>query len=98
MLLEMKAKGEDLSTHYKQAFDYWIQSVPHRPRYVLLCNFDEFWIYDFDLQLDEPVDQVKLTDLIERYSSLNFLFPQPKPPIFKNDLIAVTRGCGFRKF
>jgi hypothetical protein len=93
LLIEMKTKGEDLSEHYKQAFDSWVQSVPHRPRYVVLCNFDEFWIYDFDLQLDEPVDQLKTADLIERYSALNFLFPQPKKPIFKNDLIAVTRSA-----
>src|SRR5207245_2632827 len=42
LLLEMKAKNEDLTLHYKQAFDYWVQSVPNRPRYVILCNFDEF--------------------------------------------------------
>jgi hypothetical protein len=94
LLLEMKTKGEDLESHYKQAFDYWVQSVPHRPRYVVLCNFDEFWIYDFDLQLDEPLDIVKTLELADRYSALNFLFPEPKEPIFKNDLIAVTRAAG----
>ena len=54
-LLEMKkAGGEKLQRHYRQAFDYWLQLVPHRPRYVILCNFDEFWVYDFDAQLEEP--------------------------------------------
>jgi len=61
-LLEMKKRGEHLAKHYQQAFDYWIKSVPHRPRYVVLCNFDEFWIYDFDLQIDEPVDKVHIDD------------------------------------
>jgi len=93
LLLEMKTRGEDLQSHYKQAFEYWVLSVPHRPRYVVLCNFDEFWIYDFDLQLDEPLDSVKTVDLVNRYSALNFLFPEPKEPIFKNDLIAVTRAA-----
>jgi len=59
----MKKRGENLRLHYTQAFDYWIHSVPHRPRYVVLCNFDEFWIYDFDRQVGEPVDLVRLQEL-----------------------------------
>src|SRR5688572_28591900 len=46
VLIEMKRRGESLTNHYQQAFDYWVRAVPHRPRYVVLCNFDEFWIYD----------------------------------------------------
>src|SRR4051812_6871910 len=48
VLLEMKKRGEKLQRHYSQAFEYWLGAVPQRPRYVVLCNFDEFWIYDFD--------------------------------------------------
>ena len=62
-----------------------------RPRYIVLCNFDEFWIYDFDYQMDEPVDRVPLADLTLRYTALNFLFPEAKEPQFQNDLVAVTR-------
>ena len=91
LLIEMKKRGENLFHHYKQAFDYWIHAVPNRPRYVVLCNFDEFWIYDFDKQLDEPVDIVPLADLPLRYTALNFLFPHDPPPIFGNDLEAVSR-------
>ena len=58
LLIEMKKRGEKLQRHYTQAFEYWLQLVPHRPKYVVLCNFDEFWIYDFDLQLNDPVDIV----------------------------------------
>lgn len=60
VLIEMKKRGERLSLHYRQAFEYWLNAVPNRPRYVILCNFDEFWIYDFDRQLDEPVDTIPL--------------------------------------
>lgn len=42
VLIEMKRRGEDLDKHYRQAFDYWTRIVPNRPRYVMLCNFDEF--------------------------------------------------------
>ena len=91
LLLEMKSRGEKLQKHYQQAFDYWLAAVPDRPRYVLLCNFDEFWIYDFNIQLHEPVDQVALGDLIDRYEAFNFLFPEERKPQFNNDRVAVTR-------
>ena len=42
VLFEMKSRGEKLSRHYQQTFDYWLNLVPHRPPYVVLCNFDEF--------------------------------------------------------
>src|SRR5436190_12021993 len=75
VVLEMKKRGEKLDLHYQQAFEYWLNAVPNRPRYMVLCNFDEFWIYDFDRQLHEPMDRVKTTELLERYTPLNFLFP-----------------------
>ena len=59
----MKKLGESLDKHYSQAFDYWTRLVPDRPRYVILCNFDEFWIFDFNLQIDEPVDKVAVSEL-----------------------------------
>ena len=62
-LIEMKKAGTDLSKAYRQAFDYWVMAVPDRPRYVVLCNFDEFWIYDFNQQLDAPMERLPLADL-----------------------------------
>jgi hypothetical protein len=91
VLIEMKKRGSKLALHYKQALDYWVNSAPHRPRYVVLCNFDSFWIYDFENQVDQPVDVVLIEDLPKRYTALNFLFPDSPDPIFGNDLVAVTR-------
>lgn len=91
LLLEMKKGGEKLQRHYQQAFEYWLHAVPNRPRYVVLCNFDEFWIYDFDQQLNDPIDKVSLAQLAERYTALNFLFPDDRRPLFGNDRVAVTR-------
>lgn len=91
VLIEMKSAGEKLNLHYQQAFDYWIAAVPNRPRYVVLCNFKEFWVYDFDKQLDEPVDKVTLQELPQRYTALNFLFPDNPEPIFNNDREEVSR-------
>ena len=91
VLIEMKSRGEHLEKHYRQAFEYWIGLVPDRPRHVVLCNFDEFWVYDFNTQLDSPVDSVTLEELPYRYTALNFLFPHDPPPLFGNDKVKVTR-------
>ena len=91
VLIEMKRRGEDLRRHYRQAFDYWVRLVPDRPRYAVLCNFDEFWVYDFETQMDTPVDQVPLAELPTRFGPLAFLFPSHDRPVFGNDHEEVTR-------
>ncbi|MBE9169202.1 class I SAM-dependent DNA methyltransferase [Pleurocapsales cyanobacterium LEGE 06147] len=91
VLIEMKKQGEDLGKHYRQAFNYWTRIVPNRPRYVMLCNFDEFWIYDFDNQIDEPVDIVTLKNLPARTSAFGFMGLEPKNPVFQNNQVEVTQ-------
>jgi type II restriction/modification system DNA methylase subunit YeeA len=91
VLIEMKKQGEDLGKHYRQAFDYWTRIVPNRPRYVMLCNFDEFWIYDFDNQIDEPVDRVAITNLPERASAFGFMGVEETIPIFANNQVEITQ-------
>jgi hypothetical protein len=91
VVIEMKKRGTDLSKHYRQAFDYWMRLVPNRPRYAVLCNFDEFWVYDFDTQFDAPVGMVSLDDLPTAYGPLNFMFPGDVAPIFGNHHETVTR-------
>ena len=104
VLIEMKKRGTDLSKHYRQAFDYWTRLVPGRPRYVILCNFDEFHIYDFETQMDSPVGCVTLVELPEHFGPLAFLFPGQPKPTFDNDRVAVTREAAdcladcFKKF
>src|ERR1017187_10537812 len=103
VLIEMKKRGTDLQKHYRQAFDYWTRLVPNRPRYVVLCNFDEFRVYDFDTDLDTPKDTLALKDLPARWGPLAFLSPGSPKPTFEHDREKVTRaaadclaGC-FRK-
>ncbi len=91
VLIEMKSRGEKLSRHYQQTFDYWLNLVPHRPPYVVLCDFDEFWIYDFNTQLQEPLEKIKISELRERHSALNFLYPKRSVPIFGNNWVEVSR-------
>ena len=80
VLIEMKKRGEALQKHYQQAFSYWQRLVPNRPQYVILCNFDEFWIYDFDFDIDEPVDIITLDEFVDRKQNFSFLLPVPKKP------------------
>jgi hypothetical protein len=84
VLIEMKSRGKKLHRHYDQLFDYWTHIVPHRPPFAILCNFDEFWIYDFNIQLFDPVEKIALADLPARAEALAFLLekaldlPQPR--------------------
>src|SRR5690606_25398208 len=91
VLIEMKKRGEDLSRHLSQAFEYWLRLTPGRPRYVVLCNFDELRIYDFDQDLNEPQDTLKLLELPERWGPLAFLFPTREEPQFRVNREKVTR-------
>src|SRR6266581_1598018 len=49
---------------------------------IVLCNFDEFQVYDFATPLDTPDDTVKLTELPDRWPPFAFLFPTNEKPIF----------------
>ena len=91
VLIEMKSRGKKLERQYDQIFDYWTHIVPHRPPFVILCNFDEFWIYDFNQQLFDPVEKIALADLPHRAEALAFLLPKPRKPLFNNNRVEVTR-------
>ncbi|MBI1282496.1 MAG: N-6 DNA methylase [Anaerolineaceae bacterium] len=92
VLIEMKKRGEDLSKHHQQAFGYWSYLTPH-PRYMVLCNFDEFWVYDMERQVSDPMGKVPVDKLAEDWGPLAFLFPEPESPVFNKefDLIEITQ-------
>jgi hypothetical protein len=91
LLFEMKKRGEKLQRHYDQMRDYWHDVYP-KPKYAILCNFDEIWIYDFYTQ-SEPVDKLKTIDLPRRYTALNFMLKEEKKPLFQNDKENVSRAA-----
>ncbi len=91
VLIEMKSRNENLEKHYDQAFDYWTHIVPRRPPYVILCNFDQFWIYDFNQQLFDPVDRLLLRDLPSKRLHSRLPPPGTRKPIFGNNRVEVTR-------
>ncbi len=98
-LIEMKKRGEDLRKHYVQLEEYW-KSLDSRvrPRYAILCDFDEIWIFDFHTQFYDPVDVVKIDELpSERHNALSFLSPgHYKAPVFKNNRVEVTKDAAFQ--
>jgi SAM-dependent methyltransferase len=96
VLIEMKQRGYPLEKAYDQLFEYWQLIVPNRPAFAILCNFDAFWIYDFNTQLFDPVDRVPVAKLAENLSPFNFLLPTPKKPIFDNNRVEVTRKAADR--
>lgn len=93
VLIEMKSRGEKLEKHYDQLFYYWSHIVPKRPPFAILCNFDELWIYDFNEQLFDPVDRIRISELPKRYLSLGFLFRHQVKPLFENNRVTVTRNA-----
>lgn len=94
VLIEMKKKEiKDLEYHLKQARDYWDNLKPsidigpgcRKPRYVILCNFERFVIYDeFN-----KVDEVTIDELPERYTCMSFL--EGNTPIFNNNTESVSK-------
>ncbi len=92
ILIEMKSKGEDLSKtkHFSQLKRYWFNLTP-KTKYAVLCNFNEFWIYDFNVQVDTPVDKLKIVDIANRWTALSFLSKKPTTPLFGNNQIEITK-------
>ena len=94
VLIEMKKKEiKDLESHLPQARDYWDNLKPtidigpgcRKPRYVILCNFERFVIYDeFN-----KVDEVTIDELPERYTCMSFL--EGNTPIFNNNTESVSK-------
>lgn len=77
VLFEMKSCGVNLATAGVQLFTYWINLTPNKPRYAVSCNFDEFWIYDFNLVLDRPLFVIPTYLLADNYTCFSFMFNEP---------------------
>lgn len=98
VLIEMKKRAEkNLEVHFPQVRDYWIEMNPEKvigpraqkPKYILLCNFDRFIIY----QHLTRVDEISIDEVVDRASAFNFLLPEPKEPIFHNNVAAISQDA-----
>ncbi len=98
VLIEMKKRGENLKKHYTQLEEYWKSLESNvRPRYAILCNFDEFWIFDFHDQYYDPVDKLPVEELTgNRRAALEFLVPDStRDPVFQDNRVQVTKEAAF---
>jgi SAM-dependent methyltransferase len=99
VLIEMKKRGSNLlDREYRtQAERYYIRiKKDDRPPYVILCNFEQFHIYDFDNQPDDPVDVVLLEDLPRKISAFTFIDSKVLKPIFQNNQVEITEKAARR--
>jgi hypothetical protein len=89
IIIEMKSRGVNLRQHYSQAWEY-ANHIQPSPKYVILCNFDDFWIYDFQSQINTPVDTIRLVDLADRLDAFTFMEFTTEAPKFRDYQLPVT--------
>lgn len=76
VMIEQKSRGVDLNKAYNQVSKYYERlSNADKPRYIVLCNFDELWIFDLDNPLNIKEYKCALTDLPKNAEWLGFLVP-----------------------
>ncbi|HEX5927190.1 MAG TPA: DNA methyltransferase [Baekduia sp.] len=97
-IIEMKRPSEAhrLSAHRAQAMDYWrgaadpAKNVP-APRFVVLCAFQRFEVWEPGAYPNEPRAEFTLLELPDRLDALMFL--AEREPVFVASQEAVTRDA-----
>ena len=103
VLIEQKGLGKDLNkairqsdgsllTPFRQAKRY-ITELPlsRHPRWVVTCNFAEFYIYDMERPGGEP-EKIKLADLEREYYRLQFLVQTGNEHLKREMEISIAAG------
>lgn len=91
---EAPQRSGRLAAHREQAFGYWrraadpAQNVP-APRFVVLCAFRRFEVWEPGAYPSEPRAEFDLVELPDRVDALMFLAEQE--PVFVASQEAVTR-------
>lgn len=77
VIIEQKSRGVDLNKAYTQVSEYYDRiNAKDKPRYIILCNFDEIWLYDINNPLDIKKHQCPLSDLPNNAEWFEFLSPE----------------------
>lgn len=103
VLIEQKGLGKDLNkpikqsdgsllTPFQQAKRYAAE-LPYseRPRWIVTCNFAEFYIYDMERPNGEP-EKILLKDLKKEFYRLNFLVETENQHIKKETEVSLQAG------
>lgn len=74
LLIEMKSKGKDLTKAYGQAKGYihGLQKLDI-PKYVLVCDFETFRLYDLEETGEEAYHEFKLNDFVNHVELFGFI-------------------------
>ena len=94
VLVELKRRSERrLDRHYGQVWDY-VSHLNPPPRYAVLCNFDEFWIYDFEQAIGTPVDKIRTEEIGFRLDAFRFMEGSVQAPLFRDgQIVEVTKAA-----
>ncbi|MBR1419793.1 MAG: N-6 DNA methylase [Selenomonadaceae bacterium] len=111
VIIEHKSRGRKLDKVEKQSdgsmlnpFGQAKRYDDHRPtslkaRWIITCNFDEFWIYN--LEADRPelhVKKIKLEELPERFGELDFLVDETQSEIKTAEYVSASAGSLVQDF
>lgn len=103
VLIEQKGLGKDLNKPIKQSdgsllspfqqAKRYAAELPYsqRPRWIVTCNFAEFYVYDMELPTGDP-EIIKLADLEKEYYRLQFLVDTGDSNIKKEMEISLQAG------
>lgn len=103
VMIEQKSLGKDLNkpikqsdgsllTPFQQAKRYITElPVSKHPRWVVTCNFSEFYVYDMERPNGEP-EKIKLADLPREYYRLCFLTKTDSEHIKKEMEVSLQAG------
>ena len=88
----IKQSDGSLLTPFQQAKRYSAE-LPYsdRPRWIVTCNFREFYVYDMEKPHGEP-EKIKLCDLEKEYYRLAFLVEQGNTHIQREMEISIKAG------
>lgn len=103
VLIEQKSIGKNLDRaevqSYRQSLKPYQQakryanSLPYskKPRWIVLCNFSSFWVYDMDQPGQEPV-KIELDQLESEYWRLQFLVDSGNEQIQAETQVSLKAG------
>lgn len=109
ILVEQKSIGTDLSkaqkqsdgvflTPFQQAERYDNNSpITEKARWIVVCNFSSFWIYDMTLPTKlrvTPIRQIFLTDLSKKLKDMAFLVNSDVQKLEYDEEMAVSKEAG----
>lgn len=103
VMIEQKSLGKDLGAPIKQSdgsllspfqqAKRYASELPYsqRPRWIVTCNFAEFWVYDTEQPNGEP-QKIFLKNLEKEYYRLQFLVDEGNTHLQKEMEVSVKAG------